>query len=319
MKTLIIEGVRTVAPKIKRFDLKAEDNGPLIQFEAGAHIAVQLKDGSSRQYSLIDFGENLPYENQRYTLGILLEQDGSGGSAFMHSLQVGNAIQAEAPKNDFPLIEDDRPAVLIAGGIGVTPIISMAAALKRAGKPYALHYSGRTLETMAFKEELSELCGEALTLHHDVDPARCLDLSALIPTLDTSSHIYVCGPKGMIEAVREQALSAGFSKEQIHFELFASPAPSGDDAGGGFEVEVKSSGEVFWVPKDKSIVDVLEDGGVDLVYDCQRGDCGICQVDVLEGEPDHRDVVLTDDEKAAGDVMHICVSRAKSKRLVLDL
>ncbi|KZK97710.1 Phenoxybenzoate dioxygenase subunit beta [Pseudovibrio sp. Ad5] len=319
MKTLIIEGVRTAAPKIKQFVLKAEDNAQLPQFEAGAHIAVQLKDGSSRQYSLIDFGENLPYENQRYMLGILLEQDGSGGSAYMHSLQVGDAVQVDVPKNDFPLIEDDRPVVLIAGGIGVTPIISMAAALKRAGKAYALHYSGRTLEGMAFRDELAELCGDALNIHSDDDPERCLDLGALIPTLDTRSHIYVCGPKGMIEAVRETALTAGFGKEQIHFELFASPASSGDDVSGGFEVEVKSSGEVFWVPQDKSIVDVLEDGGVDLVYDCQRGDCGICQVDVLEGEPDHRDVVLSDDEKAAGDVMHICVSRAKSKRLVLDL
>ncbi|WP_109317365.1 PDR/VanB family oxidoreductase [Pseudovibrio ascidiaceicola] len=319
MKTLIIERVRTVAPKIKRFDLKADDNGPLIQFAAGAHIAVQLKDGSSRQYSLIDLGENLPYENQRYTLAILWEEDGSGGSAYMHSLQVGDAVQVDTPKNDFPLIEDDRPVVLIAGGIGVTPIISMAAALKRAGKSYALHYSGRTLDGMAFRDELVGLCGDAVSIHSDDDPEHRLDLGVLIPTLDKASHIYVCGPKGMIEAVREQALSAGFGKEQIHFELFASPTPSGDDAGEGFEVEVKSSGEVFWVPQDKSIVDVLEDGGVDLVYDCQRGDCGICQVDVLEGEPDHRDVVLSDDEKAAGDVMHICVSRAKSKRLVLDL
>lgn len=318
MKTLIIEGVRTVAPKIKQFDLRADDNTRLGHFEAGAHIAVQLKDGSCRQYSLIDFGENFRSENQRYTLGILLEDDGSGGSAYMHSLQVGDAILAGVPKNDFPLIGDDRPVVLIAGGIGVTPIISMAAALERAGKPYALHYSGRTLESMAFKEELADLCGDALTLYCDDDANRCLDLEALIPTLDPASHIYVCGPKGMIEAVRECALLAGFGKEHIHFELFASPATKGNDTD-GFEVEVKSSGEVFWIPQDRSILDVLEDGGIDLVYDCQRGDCGICQVDVLEGEPEHRDVVLTEEEKAAGDVMHICVSRAKSKRLLLDL
>ncbi|SDQ97404.1 PDR/VanB family oxidoreductase [Pseudovibrio sp. Tun.PSC04-5.I4] len=317
MKTLIIEGVRTVTPRIKVFDLKAETTERLDGFSAGAHLCVEVSDGTLRDYSLIDFGNTLPHENQRYTLGILLEETGRGGSVHMHGLQLGQRVKVKPPKNDFPLIEDDRPSVLIAGGIGITPLISMASSLKRDSRPYTLHYSGRALEEMAFKEELGELCGPALRLYSDDDASSCLDVKALVPTLDPESHIYVCGPKGLIEVVRETALAAGFPKERIHFELFASGAS--EQQADGFEVALKSSGEVFWVPSDKSIIDVLESGGVDLVYDCQRGDCGICQVDVLEGEPDHRDVVLSDDEKAANDVMHICVSRAKSKRLLLDL
>ena len=161
---------------------------------------------------------------------------------------------------------------------------------------------------------LAEKLGEAFTLHCD-DADSALDLDAVIATLG-DAHLYVCGPRGMIDAARATADAAGFPTGRIHFELFeAAPPPAADAA---FEVQI-NAGSVFTIPPGKSIIEVLEENDVDVMYDCQRGDCGICQCDVLEGEPDHRDVVLSEAERAAGDVMQICVSRAKSARLVLDI
>ncbi len=219
------------------------------------------------------------------------------------------------PQNDFPLGPGDRP-LLIAGGIGITPIISMVARLKGQGVDFDLHYSGRHEGSMAYLRNVQDLVGDQLTTHYD-NADSALDLATLFDSVSPARHVYVCGPKGMIEAVKQSALQAGFAPENIHFELFArAEAQVGDSA---FEVEIASTGDVHVIPADQTIVEALEAAGLDLMYDCQRGDCGICQTDVISGTPDHRDVVLSDDEKAAGDVMQICVSRAKSKRLILDL
>ncbi len=233
----------------------------------------------------------------------------------MHGLEEGDEITVSRPKCDFP-VTPDAPAVLLAGGIGITPLISMAAALKAAGTPVELHYSVRSRELMAYGEELAEHLGEALHVHCDDDDSA-LDLDALIGALG-ERHLYICGPRGLIDAARSKAEAAGIPSDRVHVELFdnASAGGAGDDA---FEVEIASTGEVVQVPAGKTIIEALEDAGHDLIYDCQRGDCGICQTDVLEGEPDHRDVVLSDAERASNQVMQICVSRAKSPRLKLDL
>ncbi|MBH1973858.1 MAG: iron-sulfur cluster-binding domain-containing protein, partial [Rhodobacteraceae bacterium] len=199
--------------------------------------------------------------------------------------------------------------------IGVTPILSFATALCARGGAYALHYCTRTAALAGFASQLAAQHGAALSLW--ADDARPVDLAGLIAAAAADTQIYVCGPRGMIEAVKGLARAAGFAEAQVHYELFSNPAAhSGDQP---FQVELHRSGRVFTVLAGQSIIDVLEAAGVDLIHDCRRGDCGICQTAVIAGEPDHRDVVLSPAERASGKVMQICVSRAKSARLVLDL
>ncbi|OCW58004.1 ferredoxin [Hoeflea olei] len=294
----------------------AADAAKLAGFAPGAHVRFLLPEGE-RCYSLIDFdGEPQTDGAQRYRFAVLLEKEGTGGSRHMHGLGVGAEVSALPPHNDFALVPG-KPALLIAGGIGVTPLISMASALRQAGTPFRLHYAARTGAAMAYREEVERCFGENATLHFDDQPETALDIAALLAGLEADWHIYVCGPKGLIEAVKAQAEVAGVASERVHVELFSAAAVQAGDT--AFEVEIKSTGQVFVVPPAKSIIDVLEEGGVDLVYDCRRGDCGICQTEVIAGVPDHRDVVLSDSEKAEGKLMQICVSRAKSARLVLDL
>lgn len=316
---LKVSSVEAPTETIRALTLVSEDGRKLPGYRAGAHIKVALPDGGERHYSLINMhpGTDTSAGAETYRLGVLREPQSKGGSRYIHALSPGETVEASMPKNDFALAGHDGPAILIAGGIGITPIISMAAELKRAGRPFEFHYSGRTRPLMAFVEEIEEACGDALKVYCDDEAGRCLDLSGLMERAPSDAHFYVCGPRGMIEAVRERSLARGFAKDRVHFELFEqAQEQTGDQP---FEVEVRSTGEVFTVPPGKTIIEVLEEGGVDLVYDCQRGDCGICQTTVLEGVPDHRDVILTEDERAANDVMQICVSRSKSPRLVLDL
>lgn len=292
------------------------DGDRLAGYTPGAHVKFQLPVGE-RSYSLIDFepvSENAGIG--RYRFAVQLEAQSAGGSRFMHELASGDEVAVSPPGNDFPL-QLNKPALLIAGGIGITPLISMATALKHEGTPFRFHYAGRTRAKMAYRDELEQAFGGELTLHFDDQPETALNIAGLAASVDADEHVYVCGPKGMIEAVKSAMGAAGIAADHIHFELFTSAAEESGDR--SFEVEVHATGEVFTVPPGKTIIDVLEAGGVDLIHDCLRGDCGICRTDVIKGVPDHRDVVLSDSEKAEGKVMQICVSRAKSARLVLDL
>ena len=313
---LKIESARMLTDTIRELVLISSGGGRLAGYTPGAHVKFQLPAGE-RSYSLIDFEPGSRQDGaDRYRFAVQLEPESTGGSRHMHGLAPGDEVLASGPQNDFPL-DPNKPALLIAGGIGITPLIGMATTLRHSGTSFRFHFSSRTSATMAFRSELEAAFGDQLTLHFDDQPETALDIDRLVATLGAEEHIYICGPKGMIEAVKSKAEAAGVASDRVHFELFTSAAAqSGDEA---FEVEVHATGEVFVVPPGKSIIDVLEAGGVDVVYDCQRGDCGICQTDVIEGVPDHRDVVLTDSEKAEGKVMQICVSRAKSARLVLDL
>lgn len=311
---LQLVSARMLTGSVRELVFAATGGAALSGYAPGAHFKFQLPVGE-RCYSLIDF-ESRASDAGHYRFAVLLEADGSGGSKHMHELKPGDEVEVLGPVNEFPL-QPSKPALLIAGGIGVTPIISMATAHKAAGTAFRFHYACRTEAAMAYRAELEAAFGDQLTLHFDDRAEMALDLAGLMQSCGSEEHIYVCGPKGMIEAVKRAADAAGIADSRVHFELFTTAAAqAGDEA---FEVEVKSTGEVFVVPAGKTIIDVLEEGGVDLVYDCQRGDCGICQTDVIDGVPDHRDVVLSDSEKAEGKVMQICVSRAKSARLVLDL
>ncbi len=308
-----IATVEPLTDRISAFTIEAAD-GALPVYTPGAHIRITTTEGENRAYSLVDF---TPPDTtiRTYTIAVQREDDGKGGSRFMHGLGQGDAVTLTSPKNDFPLTWD-KPAILLAGGIGITPMISMAAALKAAGQDFTLHYAGRSAPLMAYAERLAETFGDALHLHCD-DADTALDLSAVITSVAGDTHLYVCGPRGLIDAARDCAEKAGIKSDHIHFELFDNAAHQQGDA--SFEVEVASTGQVFTVAPDQSIIEALEAGGVDVMYDCQRGDCGICQTEVINGTPDHRDVVLSEEERASGKVMQICVSRAKSARLVLDL
>ena len=304
--------VTPLTDRITSLRIGAVDGAPLPSFEAGAHVNFDLPNGETRAYSLITLNNEF-IAPQNYRIAVQREEDGQGGSRHMHTLRVGDEITFSAPKNDFP-VQINAPAVLLAGGIGVTPLISMACALSAVGQSISMIFAGRSEAEMACCNALSDLLGERLTLHFD-DQAGLLDLDAVLSRLG-GAHLYVCGPRGMIDAVRNKAETLKIPAERIHFELFEAAVPeSGDTA---FEVQI-NDGSVFTIPAGKTIIDVLEENDVDVMYDCQRGDCGICQCDVLEGVPDHRDVVLSEAERAAGDVMQICVSRAKTPRLVLDI
>jgi vanillate O-demethylase ferredoxin subunit len=302
--------VRTVADNIKMFQLRSDVLLP--RWTPGAHIRIATPVGE-RAYSLIDWGQD---QSHVWTICVRLEDRGDGGSRYMHSLVAGAQIDVHGPYNRFELGRHEAPALLLAGGIGVTPLISMARALEASGRNYRLVYAGRSRSALALQQEINQLCKDKASLHADDDPSR-LDLQKLIETTGRATHLYVCGPPGMIDATLECAAANGFPSTQIHFELFSNKDSEAED--GSFEVEARQSGKTVTVLPGQSIIDALEAAGIDLIYDCKRGDCGICRCDVLEGEPDHRDVVLTPDERASNKTIQICVSRSKTPRLVLDI
>lgn len=312
--SLIIDRIDDETDRIRLFTLRDAAGGALPAHSAGAHLEFDLGATGTRSYSLIDWpGGGAPGDT--YRIAVQREPEGQGGSMQMHAYRPGDRLAATPPRNDFELADHAGPALLLAGGIGITPLISMATALDAAGRPFALHYSARSRAAMGFAGALTDAFGDRVRLHFDDETP--LDLAALFAGIDPATHLYVCGPKGMIEAARSAANAAGLPDAQIHFELFTTPqAEAGDTA---FEVELASTGQLFTIPPGRTIIEVLEEAGIDLIYDCQRGDCGICQTEVIEGIPDHRDVVLSDAERDSGKLMQICVSRAKSSRLVLDL
>lgn len=298
--------------RIVELVFRAKDGAGLAEYAPGAHLRFALGALGDRAYSLVD---PAPCTEGTCRVAVQLEPDGTGGSQAMHALQPGDVIAAEGPKNDFAL--GANPALLLAGGIGVTPLMSMAQALVAQGRACRMVYAGRSRAQMAYVGDLEALLGDALQLHCDAEAGGVVDLATHLRDLPPSWDIYICGPRPMIAAGRAAAEAAGIAPERVQVELFESAATETGDQ--PFEVEIASTGAVVTVAADQTIVEALEEAGVDVMYDCQRGDCGICQVDVLEGVPDHRDVVLSDSEKAAGQVMQICVSRARTPRLKLDI
>ena len=316
MLELKVNQLDSVTPRIRRVELVAANGGDLPPFTAGAHIDLTLGADLTRSYSLL----NDQGETHRYVLAVLREAQGTGGSAFIHDeLKAGDLVSSSEPVNHFPLYEAGDANVLIAGGIGITPIMSMAARLQALGKDYALHYCARTSDDAAFLQDLQARHGARLHLHFDGgDPAKGLDLKALLAKRPTAGHVYVCGPLGLIKAVKEAA--SDWPRGTVHYELFkgseADLAPVNNDQ--PFDIHLKKSGKTFTVPADKSILAVLKAEGVKIKTLCSTGRCGTCRVTYLAGEVDHRDDVLDDDEK--GEVLQVCVSRAMpGQTLVLDL
>lgn len=299
------------------YELAAADGSALPAFEAGSHIDVHLPGGLLRQYSLHD----LPSEPARYRIGVLREPQSRGGSAtLVDKVKVGDELDISVPRNHFSLDKRAGRSILLAGGIGITPILCMAEQLTQDRRAFELHYCGRTIRRMAFVERLqaSAYAREA-QIHVDDGPKeQMLDTAAVIGPPNPDTHLYVCGPAGFMDHVLKTARDLGWREPQLHREYFAA-APIDHSADGPFEIELKSSGQVIKVDADRSAADALRDSGVDIAVSCEQGVCGTCVTRVLAGLPDHRDLYLTDAEHEQNDSFTPCCSRARTPRLVLDL
>ena len=299
------------------FELVNAEGGPLPPFSAGSHVDVQLPNGLTRQYSLC----NNPTESHRYLIGVLKDPSSRGGSKAMHELvNEGDVLRISVPKNHFPLAHEAPRSLLLAGGIGVTPILCMAERLETVGEAFEMHYCTRSRDRAAFHDRIraSSFAPKVQFHFDDGAPQQKLDIPALLATPQPGLHLYVCGPKGFMDAVLRAASAAGWPESQLHYEFFSAEVVK-SDADRSFEVQLVSSGRVVMVPKDKTIVQALAEAGIEVQTSCEQGVCGTCLTRVLEGEPDHRDMYLTPDEQSANDQFLPCCSRAKSPRLVLDL
>lgn len=307
---------REEAEGIIGLELVAVDGQPLPEFAAGAHIDVHLPGGLLRQYSLC----NAPHERHRYQIGVLRDPRSRGGSQAVHdALKVGDLVTISAPRNQFAL-QPAPHSLLLAGGIGVTPILCMAEALAAAGASFEMHYCARSPARQAFRTRIADSGFAARVVHHydDGDAAQQLDLASLLARTDPATHLYVCGPGGFIAHVVDTARAQGWPEAQVHFEYFGA-APVDAAGNGSFQVKLASSGEVYTIPPERTVIQVLAEHDVEVPVSCEQGICGTCLTRVLEGQPDHRDQYLTDEERAANDQFTPCCSRAKSALLVLDL
>ncbi|OYD55130.1 oxidoreductase [Thauera propionica] len=317
--TLTVRVVRKTAEAtdIATFELVDAQGDALPPFSAGAHIDVHLPNGLVRQYSLC----NDSAETHRYLIGVLRDPASRGGSLAMHDLvNEGDILQISAPKNHFPLAHEARRSLLLAGGIGITPILCMAERLAISGAEFDLHYCTRSPARTAFRNRIRGSAFTSRVHFHfdDGDAAQKLDIAATLDKVEDGTHLYVCGPKGFMNAVLDTARAAGWPEAQLHYEFFAADVgPSDSDE--SFEVKLASSGRVIKVEKDKTIITALAAAGVEIPFSCEQGVCGTCLTRVLEGVPDHKDNYLTPEEQAANDQLLPCCSRARSPMLVLDL
>jgi ferredoxin-NADP reductase len=306
--------IRFSARDINLYTFRHADGHALPPAEVGAHIDVHLPDGQTRAYSLVSCIE----DGDAYVIAVKRDAGGRGGSRFVHdSLKVGDEIEIGLPRNNFPLCEEAAYSVLIAGGIGITPIWTMAQRLRAIGKPFELHYACASRAQAALLDELSRLDGARLHFD-DAASGELLDLASIVAAAPPEAHLYCCGPAPMLRAF--EAAAAGRSQDHVHVEYFAppddAPAPALD---GGFHVALQRSGTRLFVEPGNTILDTLLDAGVAVPFSCAQGICGACAVGVVSGAPDHRDSVLTAEERATGQTILVCCSGSKSGELVLDL
>ena len=309
---LRVKSHQQVSSGVSELVLVADDSSELPSWAPGSHIDVQVGPGLVRQYSLC--GD--PEDRSQWRIAVLRELESRGGSAALcEQVRAGDVLTATGPRNHFPLHESPQ-YLFIAGGIGITPIIPMIAAAQAAGADWRLVYGGRTAASMTYRDEVGRY-GPERVLEWPQDRRGLIELDQLLAEPQPGTLIYCCGPEPLIAAV--EAKSAHWPHKTLQVERFA-PRPLTEVAPNtSFEIELVDSDEVLVVPAGKSILEVVDEAGVYVLSNCEEGTCGTCQTTVLEGIPDHRDSVLDDDERAANDTMMICVSRALSSRLVLDL
>ncbi|MEZ5654026.1 MAG: PDR/VanB family oxidoreductase [Burkholderiaceae bacterium] len=305
--------IRYAAEGVNLFEFVAVDGSELPAFSPGAHVDLHLPGAGVRQYSIA----SSPRARMSYWLGVKRDVGGRGGSTWLFDrARVGDPFEISAPRNHFPLHEDEAPALLIAGGIGITPIHCMVQALAEQGRDWRLVYAVRNRAQAAYATELSARYGALVYLYVDEEnDGRPIDLGSWIATAPVSAHLYCCGPAPMLDAF--EAACAGRDPARVHLERFAPVAQAASE--GGFTVELARTGRVLAIPAGKTIAEVLIENGVDVSVSCAQGICGTCETRVLSGVPDHRDSLLSAQEKAANDVMMICCSGCRSGSLVLDL
>lgn len=321
-QTLNVEvaDVRAEARDVMTLELRSPDGGQLPPFEPGAHLDVSLPNGLIRQYSLINDWR----EHDRYVVAVGRAADSRGGSDYIHtSIRSGMQLKIGGPRNNFPLDPEASSFLFIAGGIGVTPIMAMVRWCIANSKPWRLIYAARSRQRAAFYEDLCAIGEGRVDFHFDDECGQILDVKEAISGWSEGEKIYCCGPAPLMEAVK--ALTQELPSGVVRFEWFTLPesekTQESDDTedSAGFKVRLERSGTELAVPPDKSILEVLEEHGLDIPFSCREGLCGTCQTSVCEGEPDHRDYVLSDEERDSGSTMMVCVSRSKSPLLVLDL
>ncbi len=306
-----VTAVEPVTPLIKRFTLRPVGGGELPPFSGGSHVVVVMpaEDQTFRNpYSLA----GSPWDLRAYQIAVRRLDCGRGGSVFLHEqVKVGTRLEVSHPVNLFPLAGLGRRHVLIAGGVGITPMMAMAEDLARGGSPWELHYAVRGPEHEFFGRLLRDRHGERVHVYH----GRAIDFDRLLAARPLGTHAYTCGPTGMINAVGRAGRTAGWPDSHIHYERFAAP-PVGER----FEVQLARSRLTVVVPPERSLLEAMEAAGIDAPYLCRGGACGECEAAVLEldGELVHNDHWLSDEDKAAGRKIMPCVSRARCTRLVLD-
>lgn len=311
---LRVSALRCEARDVLWIELERANREPLPAFDAGAHLELHLPGQMVRHYSLC----NDPRETHRYCIGVGLARDSRGGSKYIHEhLRVGQTLKVTPPRNNFPLSDATGPTVFIAGGIGITPILSMLRACRAAARPWRLFYCARNRARAAFYEELVALDRDAIRFHFDDEQqGHWFDAAAALDTVPHDAHIYTCGPEPLMRAV--EAAGAARPSDRLHFEWFSARAPE-TRVNRAFTVRLVRSARDVHVPADRSLLDALEDSGNGVPWSCREGLCATCRVDVLAGECDHRDSVLSADERAANRSILVCVSRARGERLELDL
>lgn len=305
-----IRSVGWEADHILCFRLEPLPGASFPPFTAGGHIEVSLQPGMSRSYSLL----NDPAEPNAYVIGVQLDPASRGGSQHIHEhWRAGQVVEVSEPRNHFPLAETAERTILVAGGIGITPMLSMIARLDSFGRDWELHYAVRSRSRAAFLDRLLHRPNVRLTVDDEPDTPR-LDLRALVDGAPANAHLYCCGPSGMLTAFREHGAKLG---DRLHFEYFSAATDAAND--GGYKVKLHRSGKLVEVAAGETMLDALLGAGVDVGFACYEGVCGTCRVTVLDGVPDHRDVFLTQEEKDANTSVMPCCSGARSPVLTLDL
>lgn len=309
-----IKSIQELTPSIRSFELTAEDGSNLPEFTAGSHIDIVLDNGLIRQYSIA----NCNQERHRYVIGVLNDLNSRGGSSYIHNqLKVGDRVNISEPKNLFPIHKNTNEALLFAGGIGITPILSMAYYLKRKKIPFKLYYFIRDQYSIAFKDVFENYFSKEIHFHIEDNVNQHIDINKVLENPSLNKHLYVCGPNGFMNLIFETAEKYQWENNHLHKEHFVANVPIENNS--DFMLKIVSTGELIPVIANESITDVLEKHGFSIPVSCEQGICGTCLTNVIEGEPEHRDMFLTDEERASNKVFTPCCSRAKSKILVLDL
>lgn len=315
---VLVREMRYEAIDVLSVALEALDRAPLPAVEPGAHVDVFLPNGISRSYSL----SNVQKDNLSYRLTIAKDANSRGGSRFIHDqLRVGDILQISTPRNNFPLTESAAFSIFIAGGIGITPFVPMVRRLNERNAAWRLHYCVRTRERAALIDEIvtcaAEGKGEAVPNYDEEPGGRMLDIERVLRDAPSGAHIYCCGPIGMLNAYRAAAEALRLEQSHVHFEYFSSDVQAALQ--GGFTVVCSRSGKSVFVEQGQTILEALASVSIDVPSSCQEGVCGSCEVRVLSGAPDHRDMILSKDERESGKTMMVCCSGSKTETLVLDI